>query len=172
MDAYYSAAARAESQRWIGIAEKLLAARDLVGSKSFALRAQESNPNSEPSAQILAVVDTLFAGEKRINNHHDLYAILQLPPSTHDWEIIAANYRRLALLLNPHMNNFPFADQAFRFVLEAWSVLSNPSRKSVYDNEINFQPTFNPVVGPGPVREEPEQSVPVQRYVERVGHTK
>jgi hypothetical protein len=145
MEAYLSAAGREEAQRWIGIAAKLLAARDLVGSKSFALRAQESDPNSQPAAQILAVVDTLFAGEKRINSQQDLYTILQVPHSTHDWEIIAANYRRLALLLNPHMNNFPFADQAFRFVLEAWSILSNPSRKSVYDNEINFQPTFNSI---------------------------
>nr|GMD02824.1 uncharacterized protein LOC109165051 [Ipomoea batatas] len=131
--------------RWLTIAEKLLANRDLMGSKSFATRAQESDPTMVHGEQILAVIDTLIAGDKLMNNQFDWYGILQVPPNqAHDSEFIATQYRRLALLLNPQKNNFPFADQAFRLVLDAWNLLSNPFRKNVYDKELGFFINLNP----------------------------
>ncbi|KAF3667881.1 putative clathrin assembly protein-like [Capsicum annuum] len=141
---------RAEAIRWLSIAEKLLTNRDLVGSKSFAIRAHESDPTLLPADQILAIVDTLIAGDKRINNQHlDYYSILQIPSNqTHDSELIANQYRRLALLLNPQKNNFPFADHAFQLVVDAWAVLSNAFRRSVYDKEIGFFLNLNPVSSP------------------------
>ncbi|CAA0812404.1 Chaperone DnaJ-domain superfamily protein [Striga hermonthica] len=131
---------RAEALRWLSIAEKLLSARDLLGSKSFAGRARDSDPSLTPADQILAVAETLLAGDRRIgNNQHDWYAILRVPPQQgRDTNLIANQYRSLALLLNPQKNRFPYAEQAFRLVLDAWSVLSNPSRKSVYDRELAF----------------------------------
>ncbi|KAJ8572496.1 hypothetical protein K7X08_009007 [Anisodus acutangulus] len=143
---------RAEAIRWLSIAEKLLTNRDLVGSKSFATRARESDPTLLPAEQILAIVDTLIAGDKRINNQHlDYYSILQIPLNqTHDSELIANQYRRLALLLNPQKNNFPFSDHAFHLVVDAWSVLSNAFRRSVYDKEIGFFLNLNPVAVSSP----------------------
>ncbi|KAK4424303.1 DnaJsubfamily B member 5 [Sesamum alatum] len=151
---------RAEALRWLTIAEKLLSARDLMGSKSFASRARDSDPTLSPADQILAVADTLLAGDRRIgNNHQDWYAILRLTPQQgRDAELIAAQYRNLALLLNPQKNKFPFAEQAFRLVVDAWSVLSNPSRKSLYDKELTFylqpqqqpDPFSNPIPGMHP----------------------
>ncbi|KAL2254466.1 uncharacterized protein LOC105169275 [Sesamum indicum] len=137
---FTTAATRAEALRWLTIAEKLLSARDLLGSKSFATRARESDPTLAPADEILAVVDTLLAGDRRIgNNQPDWYSILRLTPSQgRDSELIANQYRGLVLLLNPQSNKFPFAEQAFRLVIEAWSVLSNPSRKSLYDKELAF----------------------------------
>ncbi|KAK4401827.1 hypothetical protein Sango_0923400 [Sesamum angolense] len=137
---FTTAATRAEALRWLTIAEKLLSARDLLGSKSFATRARESDPTLAPADEILAVVDTLLAGDRRIgNNQPDWYAILRLTPAeARDSELIANQYRGLVLLLNPQSNKFPFAEQAFRLVIEAWSVLSNPSRKSLYDKELAF----------------------------------
>ncbi|MCD7447971.1 hypothetical protein HAX54_036790 [Datura stramonium] len=148
---------RAEAIRWLSIAEKLLTNRDLVGSKSFATRARESDPTLLPADQILAIVDTLIAGDKRINNQHlDYYSILQIPSNqTHDSELIANQYRRLALLLNPQKNNFPFSDHAFHLVLDAWSVLSNAFRRSVYDKEIGFFLNLNPVSSPPPPNPNP-----------------
>ncbi|CAI9786235.1 unnamed protein product [Fraxinus pennsylvanica] len=142
---------RSEALRWLTIAEKLLSARDLLGSKAFATRARDSDPTLLQAEYILAVIDTLIAGDRRINNNQlDWYSILQAPHQCHDSELIANRYSRLALLLNPQKNNFLFADQAFRLVVDAWSVLSNPSRKSVYDKELGFQlqrqpDPFNPV---------------------------
>ncbi|KAL0384415.1 UNVERIFIED_CONTAM: hypothetical protein Sradi_2835800 [Sesamum radiatum] len=137
---FTTAATRAEALRWLTIAEKLLSARDLLGSKSFATRARESDPTLAPADEILAVVDTLLAGDRRIgNNQPDWYAILRLTPAQgRDSELIANQYRGLVLLLNPQSNKFPFAEQAFRLVIEAWSVLSNPARKSLYDKELAF----------------------------------
>lgn len=129
---------RAEADRWVSIAEKLLTARDLVGSKTFAIRARESDPKLEPADQILAVADTLIAGEVRINNQHDWYGVLQLVRLTRDSDVVATQYRRLVLLLNPERNRLPFADQAFKLVSDAWSVLSNPSKKALYDNELSL----------------------------------
>ncbi|XP_047321797.1 chromodomain-helicase-DNA-binding protein 7-like [Impatiens glandulifera] len=137
---------RAEAERWVGIAEKLLAGRDLVGTKTFAIRARESDPRFDAADLILAVADTLLASEKQINNQPDWYSILQLPTLCLDMDLIANQYRRLALLLNPHKNRLPYADQAFTMVSYAWSVLSDPNKKFLYDNEINnmftrFEPT-------------------------------
>ncbi|MFS7985549.1 putative DnaJ domain, Chaperone J-domain superfamily [Helianthus anomalus] len=139
----HSFIARAEAQRWLGIAEKLLISHDLVGSKTFAIRARESDPRLEPAEQILAIADTLLAAEKRVvgtNGSHqpDYYAILQLVRFVQDTEHISAQYRRLAVLLNPHQNRFPYADQAFQLVNDAWAVLSNPMRKSMYDSDLDY----------------------------------
>ncbi|XP_059648001.1 uncharacterized protein LOC132294236 [Cornus florida] len=154
-----SSGSRAEAERWLLIADKLLTSRDLIGSKTFAIRARESDPGLEYADRILAVADTLIAAESRFNNQHDWYSILQLVRPTHDLQLIATQYRRLALLLNPNRNKLAFADEAFKLVSDAWSVLSNPSRKSLYDNEHNLCPKLDPIVEIGLSRapEHPKQ---------------
>ncbi|XP_022896328.1 uncharacterized protein LOC111410298 [Olea europaea var. sylvestris] len=138
----------AEVLRLLTIAEELLWKRDLMRSKSFATRARDSDPTLLPADQILAVTDTLLSGDRRIGNDlQDWYSILQVSPHQgRDMEVVASQYRRLALLLNPLKNKFAFADQAFRLVLEAWTVLSNPLKKSLYDKELAFymQPHLQP----------------------------
>lgn len=140
-----------EAKRWFNTAEKLLAARDHVGAKSFAIRVREAYPGLEAVDDLVAVADTLRAGEQRINNNHDWYGILQLPRYTQSLELVATQYRRLALLLNPHRNRLPHSDEAFRLVCEAWSVLSNPTKRSFYDNELNMfaRYDFGAVAGSG-----------------------
>ncbi|GMH17906.1 hypothetical protein Nepgr_019747 [Nepenthes gracilis] len=129
---------KAEAERWLGIAAKLLTARDFLGSKTFAIRARESDPNNVISDQILSIVDTLLAAEKKINNQYDWYAILQLAHLARDPELIASQYRRLVLLLSPDRNRLPFADFALRLVVDAWSVLSDPNKKWLYDSELSL----------------------------------
>ncbi|XWS63102.1 hypothetical protein CRYUN_Cryun06bG0067600 [Craigia yunnanensis] len=122
-----------EAERWLTIAEKLLASRDLHGSRTFAIRAREWAPIL--ADQILAVTDTLLTAQ---SNPQDWYGILQLVPLTQSMEVVASQYRKLALLLDTGKNGLSFADQAFRFVSEAWNMLSNPSKKAIYDNELKF----------------------------------
>ncbi|KAG2698765.1 hypothetical protein I3760_07G163700 [Carya illinoinensis] len=129
---------RAEAERLLGIAEKLLRNRDLGGSRDFAILAQETEPLLDGSDQILAVVDVLLAAEKHINNHHDWYAILQVDRRSDDQDRIKKQYRRLALLLHPDKNKFPFADQAFKLVADAWAVFNDHLKKSLYDNELSL----------------------------------
>lgn len=140
---HFSNTNRAEAERWLSTAVKLLTTRDLHGTKTFAIRARESDPRLGATDQIIAVADTLLAGESRINNQPDWYSILQLARRTHSLELVATQYRRLALLLNPQANQFPYADQAFRLVSDAWTVLSNPSKKALYDHDLNMCSRFD-----------------------------
>lgn len=132
---------RSEAERLLGIAEKLLQTRDLTGSREFALLAQETEPLLEGSDQILAITDVLLASETRVvnNRHHDWYSILQTNPQSlsSDPDLLKKNYRRLALLLHPDKNRYPLADSAFKLVADAWALLSDPSRKGLYDHELN-----------------------------------
>lgn len=128
---------RAEAERLLGIAEKLLQTKDFEGAREFAILAQETEPLLDGSDQILAVADVILAAAKRINNQHDWYAVLQLHRSD-DLDLIKRQYRRLALLLHPDKNKFAFADSAFRIVADAWSVLSDSAKKSLFDSELAF----------------------------------
>ncbi|OMO57608.1 hypothetical protein COLO4_35236 [Corchorus olitorius] len=129
---------RAEAIRLLGVAEKLLQNRDFNGSRDFAILAQETEPLLDGSDQIIAIADVLLAADKRINNHHDWYSILQIDRRCEDNDLIKKQYRRLALLLHPDKNKFPCADQAFKLVADAWAVLSNFPKKSLYDKELNL----------------------------------
>ncbi|GFQ04969.1 Dnaj homolog subfamily b member 9 [Phtheirospermum japonicum] len=127
---------RAEAERLLGIAEKLLRNKDYGGCRDFAILAQETEPLLEGSDQILAVAEVLLASEnKRHNNQPEWYSVLQIPQRTDEAELIKKQYRRLALLLHPDKNKFPFSDSAFRLVADSWAALSDPAKKSAYDNE-------------------------------------
>ncbi|KAJ6337632.1 hypothetical protein OIU76_007334 [Salix suchowensis] len=129
---------RAEAERLLGIAEKLLQSRDLNGTKDFAVLAQETEPLLEGTDQILAVADVLLSAEKHVNDHHDWYSILQVTRKTDDSLLIKKQYHRLALLLHPDKNKYPFADQAFNLVADAWAVLSDTGKKTLYDKELSL----------------------------------
>ncbi|KAJ8764736.1 hypothetical protein K2173_009124 [Erythroxylum novogranatense] len=131
---------RLDAERWLNAAEKLLGARDLHAAKSFATRVRESDPRLLDYAdQIIAVAETILAGELRVHSgNHDYYAILQLNRLTQSMDLIANQYRKLAVTLNPTRNTLPFVDQAFKLVSEAWFVFSNPSKKAMYDHELRM----------------------------------
>ncbi|ESQ40887.1 hypothetical protein EUTSA_v10015443mg [Eutrema salsugineum] len=132
---------RAEADRWLVASEKHLASSDFHGAKTFAIRACKADPSrTHASDFILAISDTLLAGESTVGDSKlpDWYAVLRLIRLTQNHEHIAIQYRRLALLLNPTVNRLPFAVQALKIVSDAWSVLSDPPRKSIYDRELKL----------------------------------
>ncbi|EOA12386.1 hypothetical protein CARUB_v10026348mg [Capsella rubella] len=132
---------REEADRWLVTSEKLLASSDLQGAKTFAIRACEADPTrAEAADYILAICDILLAGETRLghSNLPDWYAVLRLGRLAQNPEHVATQYRRLALLLNPSVNRLPFADRAFKTISDAWFVLSDPSKKSLYDRELQL----------------------------------
>lgn len=155
----------AEAKRWLSTAVKLLTTRDLHGTKSFAIRARESYPGLDAAEELIAVAETLIAGECRINNLHDWYAVLQVSRSTQDLELIASQYRRLAMILNPQKNHMPYSDEAFRLVAEAWAVLSNPSKKVVYDSELNVHSRFE--LGTGSNQQAPAQAGDNRQFLQK-----
>lgn len=144
---------RVEARRLLEIAEKHLHAHDLVFSKRFAERALEADPLVDGADQILAVADVLLASRSRVCNQPDWYAILHLayplsPSFNTDEDSLAIrrSFRRLAVLLSPDRNKLPRADEAYRFVVDAFAVLSNPQSKSIYDTL--FLSSHNPSAPP------------------------
>ncbi|WOL02777.1 hypothetical protein Cni_G11496 [Canna indica] len=130
-----------EGEWWLSVAVRLLKLGDLDGCKRFADRAMEADPLLDGIDQVIAVADVLLAGRSRIDNHVDWYGVLQLPhPSPtgpDDPATVQRQYRRLALLLHPDRTSVFGADTAYRLVSDAYSVLSDPGKKSVYDAELH-----------------------------------
>ncbi|KAJ6816047.1 uncharacterized protein M6B38_419405 [Iris pallida] len=121
-----------EFDRWLSIAEKLLAACDLIGSRRFAERALEFDPltPSDRADRIIAVADVLLASQFRAaNGRPDPHSVLSSSAGS-DPSAVLSSYRRLSFLLNPNSNFLPFAGQALRYVSDAYSALSHPGRRS------------------------------------------
>ncbi|CAN6821667.1 unnamed protein product, partial [Brassica oleracea] len=138
---------KAEADRLLVTSEKLLSSSDFQGAKASAIRACKSDPTlAEAADSILTICDVLIASEIRLGNSKlpDWYAALRLGRLAQNPEHVATQYRRLALLLNPSVNRFPLADQAFKVVSDAWHVLSDPSRKSLYDQEVQLSQLVQP----------------------------
>ncbi|KAJ0078133.1 hypothetical protein Patl1_37137 [Pistacia atlantica] len=164
---------REEAERWLITAEKVLSARDFHGARTFAIRARESDPRFDAPNHVLAVADTIIAAEPIINTVngnqvHDWYAILQLGRFTQSSELIATQFRKLALLLSPERNRLPYSDLCFKLVTDAWSVLSNPSRKIMYDTELQLSQFGErprqtqmppPISPPRPIQTEPTRPI-------------
>ncbi|KAK6205273.1 uncharacterized protein RJT21DRAFT_14586 [Scheffersomyces amazonensis] len=63
---------------------------------------------------------------------HQFYEILQVTKTSNEGEI-KKSYRKLAIKLHPDKNSHPRAAEAFKFLNKAWGVLSDPSKKKLYD---------------------------------------
>ncbi|KAJ0975980.1 hypothetical protein J5N97_017945 [Dioscorea zingiberensis] len=115
---------RAEAVRNLAIAERLLAARDLVGSKRFAELALEHDPLLDGIDQVLAIADVLLAAQ---THPGDPFAVLGLDRSAAatDPSGPSRNFRRLALLLRADRNPLPSAAQALKALSDAFSAVSN-----------------------------------------------
>ncbi|XP_009623439.1 uncharacterized protein [Nicotiana tomentosiformis] len=114
------------------IAERKLTEKDIAGAQKFALKARNLFPGLDGLSQFLEVVNVYVAYEKKINGEVDFYSILSVDPSADD-ETIRKHYRRLALALHPDKNQSVGADGAFKILSEAWSLLSDRTKKMVYD---------------------------------------
>lgn len=122
----------------LGLSAHFLTRRDLPSCRSYALEARNSDPgNTSVADQILAVADVLLAAERRLENGHlDYFSILQVRRSdSENRELIWTQFEKLAALLNPTVNKFAFSDDARVLIRDAWSVLSDPVKKTRYESE-------------------------------------
>ncbi|KAI3778181.1 hypothetical protein L2E82_07267 [Cichorium intybus] len=114
------------------IAEKKLSDKDFPGAKKFILKAQTLYPGLDGISQMLITLDVYIASENKVSGEVDWYGILGVNPNDDD-ETIRKHYRKLALLLHPDKNKSLGADGAFKLLSEAWSLLSDKTRRAAYN---------------------------------------
>ncbi|KAI4382532.1 hypothetical protein MLD38_008485 [Melastoma candidum] len=125
-----------EATRAREIAEKKFLAKDMAGAKKFALKAQSLYPGLEGISQMIATLDVYISAENKIFGESDWYGILGVGASADD-ETVRKQYRRLALMLHPDKNKSVGAEGAFKYVSEAWSLLSDREKRAAYDRKRN-----------------------------------
>ncbi|GAB4858424.1 hypothetical protein Ancab_009897 [Ancistrocladus abbreviatus] len=121
-------------------AEKKFMEKDIAGAKKFAAKAQSLYPGLEGISQMMTILDVYASAEKKAGREMDWYSVLGVSPWADD-EAIKKHYKKLALLLHPDKNKSVGADGAFQLVLEAFSILSDKIRRSVYNQKINVRPS-------------------------------
>ncbi|GKC19993.1 DnaJ domain-containing protein [Tanacetum coccineum] len=114
------------------IAEKKFADKDFAGAKKFTLKSQALYPGLDGISQMLITIDVYISYEKKVNGESDWYGILNVNPSDDD-ETIRKHYRKLALMLHPDKNKSVGADDAFKILSEAWTLLSDKVKRFAYD---------------------------------------
>lgn len=135
---------RDEAVRAKEIAERKFTAKDIMGAKKFAVKAVKLFPELEGITQMLSTFDVYLAAENKVSGESDWYAILDVSASDDD-ETVKKQYRKLALILHPDKNKSVGAEGAFKFVSEAWSVLSDKGRRSAYDQKRNVEGQYQKV---------------------------
>lgn len=98
-----------------------------IDTESIRQRAKTTSQSStsDGTAEQKALVRTI-----RSKKCH--YEVLSVSRTADDDDIKKA-YRKLALKLHPDKNKAPGADEAFKMVSKAFSVLSNPNERTQYD---------------------------------------
>nr|XP_043624572.1 uncharacterized protein LOC122596115 [Erigeron canadensis] len=129
---------RDEATRAKEIAESKFSNKDITGAKKFALKAQSLYPDLDGISQFLAILDVHVAAENKFNGELDFYGILGVNPLADD-DTVRKHYRKLALALHPDKNKSIGADRAFQYVSEAWNLLSDKNKRSVYDHKRNVR---------------------------------
>ncbi|XP_052205519.1 uncharacterized protein LOC127810218 [Diospyros lotus] len=127
---------RGEACRAKEIAEKKFTAKDLMGAKKFAMKAQSLYPGLDGIQQMLATLNVYISAENRVNGQADWYGILDVNPDATE-DTIRKQYRKLALMLHPDKNKSVGADGAFKLISEAWRLLSDKAKKLEYDRKRN-----------------------------------
>lgn len=127
---------RDEATRARELAEQKFADKDFDGAKKFALKAQKLYPELDGLPQLFATIDVHISVSKRVNGVVDWYKVLGVEPLADD-DTIRKHYRKLALILHPDKNKSAGAEGAFKIISEAWSSLSDKSKRTAYDQKRN-----------------------------------
>ncbi|KAL7094456.1 hypothetical protein ACP275_11G104400 [Erythranthe tilingii] len=124
-----------EFRRFLTAAEYFLSVRQFDDCRTYAVRARDSDPNHPAPTQILSIASVLSAPNIS-STRPDYYSVFNLPHFEPDSARIASAFKTLAPILNPKDNPYPLSPEAFAAVLSAWSVLSIPAKKAMFDDEL------------------------------------
>lgn len=87
------------------------------------------SPSSEPSRPYTAEQMQMVRKIKACKNHYEVLAVQQTATENE----VKKAYRKLALKLHPDKNSAPGAEDAFKAVGKAFTVLSDPDKRAHYD---------------------------------------
>ncbi|CAH2070152.1 unnamed protein product [Thlaspi arvense] len=146
-----------EAKRAMDIAERKVTEKDYNGAKKFAIKAQNLYPHLDGLNQLLMTVDVYISGEKQISGEADWYGILGVDPLADD-EVVRKQYRKLALMLHPDKNKCKGAEGAFKLLSEAWSLLSDKSRRFSYNLKRQVKEKFTTTQSGNPLRRPPSSN--------------
>ncbi|KAL7135496.1 hypothetical protein ABFS83_11G100900 [Erythranthe nasuta] len=124
-----------EFRRFLTAAEYFLSVRQFDDCRTYAVRARDSDPNHPAPTQILSIASVLSAPNIS-STRPDYYSVFNLPHFEPDSARIMSAFKTLAPILNPKDNPYPLSPEAFAAVLSAWSVLSIPANKAIFDDEL------------------------------------
>nr|XP_011466352.1 PREDICTED: uncharacterized protein LOC101309953 isoform X2 [Fragaria vesca subsp. vesca] len=122
-----------EAVRAMQLSETKMQNKDYTGAMKMAQKAQRLFPDLENISQLLTVCEIhCTAGNKLGGSEMDWYRILQIQQFDSD-DTISKQYKKLALLLHPDKNKFAGSETAFKWIVEAKSVLLDKQKRSIYD---------------------------------------
>ncbi|MCH82819.1 chaperone protein dnaJ, partial [Trifolium medium] len=126
-----------EALRAKQIAENRMQSGDFVGALKFATKAQRLFPEIQNITQILTVCEVHCVAQNKLSTSDmDWYGILLTDKFTEE-ATIKKQYKKLALLLHPDKNRSAGAEAAFKLIVEANRVLSDPTKRSLYNAKIS-----------------------------------
>ncbi|KAJ9131542.1 hypothetical protein P3X46_035197 [Hevea brasiliensis] len=115
------------------IAEKKMQNGDFVGARRIALKARQLYPDLDNISQLLMVCEVHCSAQNKLNGSEmDWYGVLQIEQFS-DESVVRKQFRKLALSLHPDKNKFAGAEAAFKLIGEANRVLTDPTKRSLYD---------------------------------------
>ncbi|KAL1214400.1 Chaperone protein dnaJ 49 [Cardamine amara subsp. amara] len=125
-----------EATRAREIAKRKFLANDIAGAKKFAMKAQFLYPDLEGIAQMVCTFDVHLSAQNIIFGEIDYYGVLGLNPEADD-ETVRKRYRKLAVMLHPDRNKSVGAEEAFKFLSQAWAVFCDKAKRADYDLKRN-----------------------------------
>ncbi|XP_062219140.1 uncharacterized protein LOC133918980 [Phragmites australis] len=123
-------------------AERKFHAGNIKGAWRSAIKAHNLCPSLDGISQMVSTLEVHLASESKTGGESDWYRIMSLNAYA-DEEEVKKQYRKLALQLHPDKNKSVGAEAAFKLISEAWSVLSDKSRKMLYDQKRRDHPVVN-----------------------------
>ncbi|VVB09003.1 unnamed protein product [Arabis nemorensis] len=119
------------------MAERKFLANDISGARKFAVKAQFLYPDLDGISKMVATFDVHLSARNIINGEIDYYGVLGLNPEADD-QTVRKRYRKLAVMLHPDRNKSIGAEEAFKFLSQAWVVFSDKAKRADYDLKRNM----------------------------------
>ncbi|KAI9250992.1 hypothetical protein BDA99DRAFT_522372 [Phascolomyces articulosus] len=101
-------------------------------SSSSSSGPSTSSKPSTTSSEKKYTADQVSAVKKILACGTDYYEVLSLEKKCTEVQI-KKSYRKLALQFHPDKNNAPGADEAFKLISKAFTVLSDPQKRAIHD---------------------------------------